>query len=84
MYREQEFGVIMLFICIATVFLATALQAIDNYSIGISSLLNTIYLAGIVILFWTGYNTYKIFQSDYNISDYHRNKDKGYILYDIS
>jgi arginine exporter protein ArgO len=77
MYREQEFGVLMLFTSIATSLLAFALQALEYYSYYISLSNLFIYLVGILSLFYTGWNTYKVFNVKYHISRFFKKKDAG-------
>jgi hypothetical protein len=77
MYREQEFGVIMLFTSISTTLLATGIQAFEVLQTYASFSVLLTYLAAVFILFYTGWNTFKIFHNSYHVSIFHRNKDKG-------
>jgi hypothetical protein len=77
MYREQEFGVIMLFTSIATTLAATGIQAIEILAPYISWPVFVVYAIGTFVLFFTGWNTFRIFHNRYHVSPAYIKKDQG-------
>lgn len=76
MRNEQEWGIIMGGICISMIFIGTAIQLWANYPPVTAGILSVIYFVGFVIFALTGRHTFKIFQMNYEISDFHLAKDR--------